>query len=248
MSITLDQIWRHPIKGIGAERISGAFMAPDCALPLDRAYAVIEAGADPLQGQWQPCRNFLRGAKAPQLMAITACCLDNGTIRLSHPDLPDHIFDPKGDHSNLIAWLGTIYPPERPAPMAVVAAPKSGMTDANFASISILNLASLRALEARADMSLDPRRFRGNLWLEGLAPWEELDLIGATLVIGEARLKIVEPITRCRATEANPDTGVRDVPTLQILQSGWDHSEFGVYAETTQAGHIAQGDKVEIIW
>jgi uncharacterized protein YcbX len=32
------------------------------------------------------------------------------------------------------------------------------------------------------------------------------------------------------------------------LQSGWDHSEFGVYAETTQAGHIAQGDKVEIIW
>lgn len=248
MSVTLAQIWRHPIKGIGAERISGAFLAPDFALPLDRAFAVIEEGAVAAQGQWQPCRSFVRGAKAPQLMAISAKCHADGTMCLSHPDLPDFTFDPRGDDAGLIAWLRAIYPPDRPAPVAIVAAPQSGMTDVNFASISVLNLASLRALEARADVGLDPRRFRGNLWLDGLAPWEEMNLIGATLVIGDARLKIVEPINRCRATEANPDTGKRDVPMLRILEDGWGHSAFGVYAETTHQGHIAQDAEVEIIW
>ncbi len=248
MSVTLKQIWRHPIKGIGAERISGAFLAPDFSLPLDRAFAVIEEGAAAKHGQWQPCRNFIRGAKAPQLMAISAECGEDGTMRLSHPDLPDFTFDPKHDDAGLIAWLRTIYPPDRPAPVGLVAAPQAGMTDANFASISVLNLASLRALEARAGVPLDPRRFRGNLWLDGLTQWEELDLIDATLVIGSARLKIVEPITRCRATEANPDTGTRDVPILQMLQDGWGHSTFGVYAETIDQGHIAQDDEVEIIW
>jgi uncharacterized protein YcbX len=120
------------------------------------------------------------------------------------------------------------------------------MSDAPFASISVLNLASLRALGQKLGQQLDPRRFRGNLWLDGLAPWEEFDLVGKTLSIGTARLEIVERITRCRATEANPDTGARDANTLRALEDGWGHQDFGVYAMVRTGGPIAIGDTVTV--
>jgi hypothetical protein len=37
---------------------------------------------------WRPCRNFVRGAKGPSLMAITAR-VDGDTIHLAHPDQPN---------------------------------------------------------------------------------------------------------------------------------------------------------------
>jgi uncharacterized protein YcbX len=117
-----------------------------------------------------------------------------------------------------------------------------GMSDAPFASVSILNEASLRALSQKIGKPLDPRRFRGNLWLDGLAPWEEFDLVGKRLRIGEAEFDIVEPIGRCRATEANPDTGRRDANTLAALEDGWGHTQFGVYAMVRKGGRISVGD------
>jgi uncharacterized protein YcbX len=87
-------------------------------------------------------------------------------------------------------------------------------------------------------------RFRGNIWLDGLAPWEEFDLLGREITIGEARFTVRERITRCRATCTDPETGRIDVNTLDLLESGWDHTDFGVYAEVTQSGAVALGDPV----
>lgn len=246
MTWTVDQLWRYPIKGIGAEPLARAALTIERPLPLDRAWALLERGGDTRDG-WRACRNFLRGAKGPSLMAITAHT-DHGSIRLSHPEQPDLVINP--DEANaaraLFDWLAPIYPTDRPPPEAIVRAPEEGMADAPFASVSLLNLASLRALSQKTGQSLDPRRFRGNLWLEGLAPWEERDLVGRTLKIGDAALEIVENIGRCRATEANPATGSRDVPVLRVLEDGWGHTEFGVYAIVRQDGIVARGDTAQV--
>ena len=245
MRWTLDQIWRHPIKGIGAERLDVVDLEPGRPVPLDRAWAVLEEGGEAQDG-WRSCRNFLRGAKGPSLMAVTART-DGDIVHLSHPDRPDIAVDTNADASDLFDWLAPIYPPERRAPVALVKSPPEGMSDAPFASISVLNLASLRALGQKLGQSLDPRRFRGNLWLDGLAPWEEFDLVGKTLSIGATRLEIVEPITRCRATEANPETGRRDANTLRALEDGWGHRDFGTYAIVRTGGTIAAGDEVTLL-
>lgn len=239
---SLDQIWRYPIKGIGAERLRAVDLTPNLPLPLDRAWAVLEDGGDATDG-WRACRNFLRGAKGPSLMAVT-CNVDGDVIHLSHPDLPDFSLSPGTNDIEFFDWLTQIYPPERPKPAALVASPPEGMSDAPFASISILNPASIRALGQKLGQELDPRRFRGNLIVDGLAPWEEFDLVGQSLTIGDARLEIVEIITRCRATEANPDTGKRDANTLKALKDGWGHEDFGVYAVVRQGGQIKAGDTV----
>ncbi len=244
MAWSLADIWRHPIKGIGAERLTSVSLIAGHPVPLDRAWAVLEAGGETGEG-WRACRNFLRGAKGPSLMAITAR-VDQGVIHLSHPERPDLAVDPASDAAfpALQAWLAPIYPTDRPPPVALERAPAQGLTDAPFPSVAVLNTASLRALSQRLGQPLDQRRFRGNLWLDGLAPWEEFDLVNKTLAIGDARLDVVEPITRCRATEANPDTGRRDAATLQALRDGWDHTDFGVYAQVRVGGDIAVGDTV----
>lgn len=244
MTLRLTSIWRYPIKAIGAEALERVVLAPDRPLPLDRAWAVLQDGGE-FDGGWSSCRNYLRGAKGPGLMAITAR-VNGALIHLSHPDRPDLALDPDGDAAPLLDWLRPIYPENRPAPARLVKSPEQGMSDAPFASVSVLNAASLRALSQRLGQSLDLRRFRGNLWLDGLAPWEEFDLVGKTLHIGPVELKIVEPIGRCTATEANPETGRRDARTLDALEEGWGHTNFGVYASVARGGEIAVGDTAGI--
>jgi uncharacterized protein YcbX len=57
---------------------------------------------------------------------------------------------------------------------------------------------------------------------------------------------VVEPIGRCRATEANPETGRRDAPTLAALEDGWGHTRFGVYAMVRKGGLVAVGDEARL--
>jgi hypothetical protein len=133
-------------------------------------------------------------------------------IHLSHPDRPDLAIDPgtKAPSRLRARWLKPIYPADRRPPAALVRCSRHGHERRALR----LGRDPERGLPPRAFAEdrpdLDPRRFRGNLWLDGLAPWEEFDLVGKRLRIGAAELDVVEPIGRCRATEANPDTGRRD--------------------------------------
>lgn len=242
----IGQLWRHPVKGVGAERLENVALSAGACLPYDRHWAIAQNGAswDENTPGWQPCRNFIRGAKAQSLMAVTAE-LSEETLTLRHPERPDITLHPIDDAAELIEWISPLYPDNRPAAERVVTAGR-GMTDSDFASVSILNLTSLKALSQRAGITLDPRRFRGNIWLDDMPLWEEFDLIGKTLVIGDVQLRVREIITRCRATHGNPETGFADVDILRLLES-FGHQEFGVYAEVMTGGDISIGDTVTVV-
>lgn len=245
--IRLADIYRHPIKAHGAELLDHVTLEPGKCLPRDRHWAVAHEAAKTDGGAWAHCANFSRGAKAPSLMAIKAHWDEAAhLLTLTHPDAPDLTFDPDTDGQALIDWSRGMIPETRAASTRVVSAPGRGMTDSDFPSISICNHASNRAVGQKLGHDLSPLRWRGNLWLDGLALWEEFDLIGKRLKIGETLLEVREPITRCAATTANPDTGRRDADTLGALRDGWNHQEFGVYAVVIEGGRIAAGDAVDI--
>jgi uncharacterized protein YcbX len=170
------------------------------------------------------------------------------TVTLTHPLREPLTVDPDdaADAERLLAWVVPLWNPDRPAPARVVRAPV-GMTDSDFPSIAILNRASLAALGERLDMDLAMERFRGNVWLDGLAPWAEFDLVGRDVRVGEATLRVREIISRCAATTVDPDTGIPDADTLGALQAGWDHQNFGVYAEVVEGGRVAVGDPAEAL-
>ncbi len=248
MTARLAHICRHPIKGHGREDLASVRLSPDACLPFDRHWAVAHEAAKLTDG-WVPCANFSRGAKAPSLMAITSTLDETATaITLRHPDRPDLIFRPDdlADLPRFLDWIAPLVPPDRAQPARIVSVGR-GMTDSAFPSVSILSLASLADLSSRMDHDLSIHRWRGNLWLDGLEPWEEWDWIGRTLRIGEAELKIEERITRCRATLANPQTGIIDADTLDGLQSAYGHQDFGLYATVTRGGMIAAGDRAVLL-
>ncbi|WP_273522796.1 MOSC domain-containing protein [Rhodosalinus sediminis] len=244
MTARLTGIWRHPIKAHGREALERVGLTPGATLPWDRAWAVAHEAAAADGSAWAPCSEFTRGAKAPALMAITAA-LDPATetVTLRHPERPALTFRPDHDGAAFLDWVRPLMPEGRAAPARLVRAPGRGMTDTDFPSISICNHASHRAVEGRHGRPLSPHRWRGNLWVEGLAPWEEFDLVGREIRVGAARLRVVERTGRCRATTANPETGRVDVDTLALLRE-WGHEDFAVYAEVVEGGEIAVGDRV----
>ncbi|WP_424933582.1 MOSC domain-containing protein [Amaricoccus macauensis] len=241
-------LWRHPIKAHGVEAVQSSRFEAGQTMPWDRIWAIAheasKVATDEAVG-WVNCNNFSRGAKSPGLMAIRAETDESERrIRLTHPDAePIEICpDNAEDAARLIAWVTPLSNPGRALPRAVVRTRDAGMTDSSFPSVAILNQASLRALEAKAGRRLSEERFRGNIWLDGLETWAEFDLVGKEIRIGSATFLVREPITRCMATAANPDTGKIDVDTLGLLDQDFGHSEFGVYAQVTESGEVAVHD------
>lgn len=250
MTPRLAQIWRHPIKAHGRERLQAVALEPGQTLPWDRHWAVAHEAARLAEGAWNPCANFSRAARTGGLQAITATLdPEEGKITLHHPGLGEIVFRPDipADAARFIAWVTPLGDPARALPARVVRAPGRGMTDTPYPSLSLAGLASHRAVEGRFGRALSPLRWRANLLIEGLAPWEEFDWPGQYLRIGDAVLAVRERIGRCKATHIDPASGQPEVDMLHLLAEAWDHTDFGVYAEVVEPGRIAEGDTLEVL-
>lgn len=245
MTAQIATLYRHPIKGIGVETLTAADLDPVAALRGDRAWALLTAAA-PDQDSWQSRRNFLVVAEGPALATITARSETDGHLTLQRPGTPDLTFDPATQADALRSWVAPLWPANLPAPARLIRALGHGMTDIPDPWVSIGNLASLRVLSDRAGITLAPERFRINIWLDGLQPWAECDLIGQTFRLGTTPLTGMAPITRCRAPEANPATGLRDAPVTTLLHDGWSHADFGIYARVDTAGTVRCGDRMTL--
>jgi uncharacterized protein YcbX len=239
-------IWRHPIKAHGRERLSEVVLEAGRTLPGDRAWAVVHEAGRATPGQWAACRNFTRGAGTPSLMAIEARTLGDGRYSVSHPDRPDLVFDPATEAAGLLSWVAPLMSDDRAAPVGLVPAPeRQGMTDAPDPWLSVFGLGSHRAVAVRLGRDdLSTERWRANLVLDGLDPWQEFDWVGREVRVGGATIAVRERIVRCLATATNPATGVRDADTLGTLEAIHGEREFAVYAEVTEGGRIAEGDPV----
>jgi uncharacterized protein YcbX len=250
MTGRLARIDRHPIKSHGRETIAAVNVSAGRTLPWDRRWAVLHEAARVDGAEWAPCVNFSRGSKAPGLMAIDAA-LDEDDVRvnLTHPDRPELSFRPDSadDLPRFLEWVAPLMPADRAASAKIVSAGDRGMSDTDYASVSLLNVASIRALSDRLGQRLDPRRFRGNFWIDGLAPWEEFGWVGETIAIGDVRFRVEERIERCLATTADPETGRRDADTLGGLESGWGHRDMGVYLVALDDGRVETGAEVRLI-
>ena len=120
-------------------------------------------------------------------------------------------------------------------------------SDAAAPLISIINLASVRDLERVTGAAVDPLRFRGNILIDGLRPWGELDWPGRVASVAGTRLRILEPIMRCQATHVDPATAKRDLNIVGALERGFGHMDMGVYGEVVAGGAVAPGDEIALV-
>jgi uncharacterized protein YcbX len=244
MTGTVTAIWRHPINSHGREQLETVRLEPGKAIPFDRLWAVAHERSNADGSTWVSCGHFCRVAKIASLMAISAT-LDEATgiVTLAHPDRDTLSIDPDTDTDRFIEWVKPLVPEETLQPARLIRAATDAFTDSDFPSVTLCNHASHRAVEQRVGTPLSPLRWRGNIWIEGLAPWEEFDWDGKHVRIGDAVLAVRERTDRCKSTHSNPETGRRDADVLGALES-WGHQDFSVRAEVMEGGTLTVGDGV----
>ena len=122
----------------------------------------------------------------------------------------------------------------------------SVISPAMMRAVSVINLAWVRDLGERYGEPLNPLRFRGNIHVDGLVPWAELDWVGRDVMIGSARFRCVLRTKRCPAIDVDPTTGRRDTNLTRASVSLYGHPDCGVYLEVIGEGTVQVGDKVSL--
>jgi GntR family transcriptional regulator/MocR family aminotransferase len=113
--------------------------------------------------------------------------------------------------------------------------------------ISLINLATVRSLEQQWGVSIDPLRFRANLYIDGARPWEEFEWVGSDIRIGDGLFRADRRNGRCGATNVNPETGRRDLDLPGSLRAAFGHKELGIYLISKETCRLTIGDQVATV-
>ncbi|HEY6397023.1 MAG TPA: MOSC N-terminal beta barrel domain-containing protein [Solirubrobacteraceae bacterium] len=120
-------------------------------------------------------------------------------------------------------------------------------------TVSLISRASLARLAEQAGRSgIDSRRFRMLIEIDGVPAHTEDEWVGGCVAIGSARVTFKGHVGRCLITSRDPDSGIVDLPTLDLFgsyRSGLRTTEplpFGVYGVVREPGTISVGDEVVI--
>jgi uncharacterized protein YcbX len=133
--------------------------------------------------------------------------------------------------------------------------PEESATDRGpIGAATLLSTGSLSALASVLGVdAIDARRFRMNFGVDGVEAHGEDAWCGKRLRIGTAVVIPQGNVGRCVITKQNPETGERDLDTLNGLASYRRDIEtteplpFGVHATVDQPGRVRIGDAVELV-
>jgi uncharacterized protein YcbX len=249
VSACIQAIYRYPVKGLSPQALPRVHLAAGETLPCDRRYAIENgpSGFDPAEPAYFPKQRFLMLMKNERLAALDAR-FDDASHTLSIVENGEEaargdLRTPEG-RAAIEAFFARYCAKELRGPPKVLCADGHSFSDVAKKVVSFINLASVAAIETAVGSPVDPLRFRGNVYVSGWPARREFDLVGETIAIGSARLRVVKRIERCAATNVEPFTGIRDMNIPWTLMQCFDHVDCGVYAEVVAPGEIAVGDPI----
>lgn len=249
MSARIQSIHRYPVKGLSPEPLPSVTLNKGKPLPNDRRYAIENgpSGFDPADPKYFPKTFFLMLMRDERLAALRTRFDDEShvlTIRHDGKDVVRADLETKAGRSAVEAFFKDYCAKELKGPPKVLTGGDHSFSDVARKVVSIINLASVTALEDLTGQAVDPLRFRGNLHVTGWPAWGEFDLVGKTLALGDARLSVTKRIQRCAAINVDPATAARDLNLPHTMMRGLGHMDCGIYAEVVAGGRIAAGDTI----
>ena len=247
----IASLYRYPVKGLSPERLESVQVAAGEGFPLDRMYALLrtDAAFDRAAPAWLPKANFVMLMLHEQVAALSTRYTEQGKrLNLRTPDGQELAFalDDAAGRNALGEFFLAYLPKRLSAPPRLVESPGHQFTDKAEKYVSLINLASVRELEKRWDVGLDPLRFRANIYIDGAEPFRELDWVDREIQLGDTFAEVTQRNGRCAATNVNPVSGVRDRDVPGRLRTEFGHKDLGVYLKLTHAGVLKRGDRVEV--
>jgi uncharacterized protein len=130
----------------------------------------------------------------------------------------------------------------------------AGVDRGRNGGVTLISRASVERLASEAQTSsVDSRRFRMLIEIDGVAAHEEDAWAGHRVRIGEAVIRFRGHVGRCLITSRDPDSGEVDLPTLDILRGyrgdavTTEPLPFGIYGEVVDGGVVRVGDEVALL-
>ena len=244
----LKNIYRYPIKGLSAQPLGSVELQARKPFPHDRVFALVRPGApfDTGNPRWGKKGLFVM-LMLEEALARVRTTLDVETARLTiaqgNRQLVVADLEDEAARAKVEEFFWQLVPALRGAP-TLVRSRDGHFMDKPDNVISLINLATVRSLEAQWGIKIDPLRFRANLYIDGAAPWEEFDWVGSDIRIGDGLFRVDRRNGRCGATNVDPETGRRDLDIPGSLRAAFGHKELGVYLVAKEGGSVSVGDAV----
>ncbi|HUZ86623.1 MAG TPA: MOSC domain-containing protein [Candidatus Baltobacterales bacterium] len=220
----IEEIWRHPVKSMAGESVESSLAGAD-GLTGDRRWALVD-GAPNRAGKPLTIRQHER------LMTYRARLAGEGV----------EVVTPSGGVRALDDRLVGELAAESGRPLHLRDRPGANFDDS---PVLIVNLASVRGLAAEVGQQIDHRRFRANLYVDGLGPEQELEWLGRCIRAGGAELEVVLRCERCVVITRDPDSMATSPELLRHLAETHETC-MGVYCRVSRPGRLAVGDLVEL--
>ena len=250
----VQSMYISPVKSLGLAPIDQAFLDKP-GIAGDRAFFIIDA-----QGAMFTQRVF-----GPLVQVRTSYDVESGNLELSFPDgrtvagVPELGAAIEASFFGVRDVGGRVVEGEWSEALSTFAGQALRLIKADAAGtsfdafpISMCSTASLEALAQAAETdSIDGRRFRQNIYLEGASPHEEDTWLEGEVRVGAALLRVKVRDARCAVTTLSPDTGETDMNTLKIIASYRTDQpkqvNFGVYCTVAEPGEVSVGDEVALV-
>lgn len=256
-------LYVYPVKGLSGQQLDQVTLEKQSGFPGDREYALARPDGDyrPGSGKAFPKTQFFMLARDERLAGLTthlAPATQRFTVTVGGHVVHEASWgEEEGRHASAGFFARVL--DLRPGQVPLIAQETgrrftdvSVVSDTMMHAVSIINLASVRALEERVGRSLDPLRFRANVYVDGWPAFAELGLlgdspsIGKEIRLGNVRFRAVLNTRRCAATEVDPRTARRDIAVPRMILEHYGHGEMGFYGETLDYGDLGVGDPAEL--
>jgi uncharacterized protein len=246
----IDAIYRYPVKGLSPEPLARTQLQVMETLPADRLYAIENgpSGFEPAAPRHQPKQRYLMLMRNERLARLRTRFYDTShtlTIEMEGREAARGDLRTSEGRAAIEAFFAGFCADELRGPPRVLHAPGFSFSDVARKVVSIINLASVAAIEDVVGRPVHPLRFRGNVYVTGWPAWREFDFVGQEITVARrARLRVIKRIVRCAATNVDPDIGIRDLSIPDTLMRSFGHADCGVYGEVVEGGDIAVGDEL----
>lgn len=218
---TVAEMWRYPVKSMAGEKLASATLS-ETGFDGDRRWALVD-------GTINRAGKLLTIRQEERLMTYRS--------RLNGAGV--EVVTPEGDARHLDDALVAGIAQASGRPLTLRDLPGANFDDS---PVLVVNMATVAAFGLEARIHMDHRRFRANLYLEGLEPEEEVRWLGRHIGVGEAELEVTKRCDRCVVITRDPDTTIASPELLRILANTYETC-MGVYCRVVRPGQVSVGDR-----
>ncbi len=228
MPMEIVQLRRYPVKSMGGEQLDHVRL-DGRGIIGDRWFAVEDA-----DGHFASGKNTRRFRRRDAVFGYSAVTSATGDVTVTGASGVWKVGDPALD-DDLSQAMG----------VAVRVTPEAEVPHQDMGAVSIIGTATLDWCAERWGIDADPRRLRVNVVFSSTTPFIEEEWVGRTISVGDAALRVVERIPRCRMIDIPQDGTLAEGRWLKPLGAERDMS-LAMYADVASTGVMAVGDTLVV--